>query len=273
MVLAFLSHLPLRIIGIIQRASLVFSARRPAVTPYPVSPPVPAEKRPRPAGRFEVEVLDTPAGVEVQIRGQAGVVVVGSLEAVLLRLAARRPACVIFELGKLESISTLAMGLLVTYRRAAVRAGSQVCLATDLQPVVREALDRAGLMSLFQPVGTTKPCATPAATDGRKPHAKMEGAQGSGRVTWARLAELEPKLETLLWRARGVGAGCRTFTDADHAFGPVRNELVALIGFAGPHHWHPILGSAEAYQVAYSKLYDAVAGLLPRRADDSQKGL
>ena len=184
-----------------------------------------------------------------------------ALETVLLRLAARRPACVIFELSKLESISSLAMGLLVAYRRAAVRAGGRVGLAADLQPGVREALDRAQLMSLFEDVGTTNwamPCVTPAGMDGRKPHANVDDAQGSVCPTWAQLVELEPQLETLLWQARGAGAGGRTFTDVDQVLGPVRNELTALIGFSGQHHRHPILGSTEAYQVAYSKLYEAV---------------
>jgi anti-anti-sigma factor len=214
---------------------------------------------------LEVEVLDTAAGVEVRLRGQAGVLEADALEAVLLRLAARRPACVILELSKLDSISSLAMGLLVAYRRGAVRAGGRVCLAADLQPGVRDALDRAGLMSLFEDVGTTKPCATLAAMDGRKPHANGDDPQGSVGLTWAHLVELEPRLETLLWRAREAGARCRTLTEVDRVFGPVRNELTALIGFAGQHHRHPVLGSPEAHQVAYSKLYDAVAGLLPSR--------
>jgi hypothetical protein len=56
-------------------------------------------------------------------------------------------------------------------------------------------------------------------------------------------------------------------------FGPVRNELRALIGFAGRHYRHPVLGSPEAYRVAYSKLHDAVAGLLPGRPAPAEAGL
>src|SRR5262249_28136109 len=44
---------------------------------------------------------------------------------------------------------------------------------------------------------------------------------------------------------------------------PIRNTLAELVGFAGRNHRDQILGSAGAYQVAYWKLYDAVAGLLP----------
>jgi hypothetical protein len=86
---------------------------------------------------------------------------------------------VIFELSQLEFISSLAMGVLVAYRRAVVRAGGRVCLAADLQPGVREALDRAQLRSLFEDVGTAKPCATSIAGDGQKPHANGDDAQGT----------------------------------------------------------------------------------------------
>ena len=77
-------------------------------------------------------------------------------------------------------------------------------------------------------------------------------------VSWEQLVELEPELETLLGRVRLTGDRSRAFTDLDRVFGPLRNELAALIGFAGKHHRHPILGSAGAYEVAYWILYDAV---------------
>ena len=106
----------------------------------------------------------------------------------------------------------------------------------------------------------------------RAPHANGDDL-ASVCLTWAQLVELEPQLETLLWRAREAGAGCRTFTEVDRVFGPVRNELTALIGFAGQHHRHPVLGSTEAYQVAHSKLYHAVAGLVTSRAARAEEHL
>src|SRR5262249_33240409 len=44
---------------------------------------------------------------------------------------------------------------------------------------------------------------------------------------------------------------------------PVRNEPNSLIGFSGRRYRDPILGSAQAYQVANAKLYDAMAGSPP----------
>jgi hypothetical protein len=81
-------------------------------------------------------------------------------------------------------------------------------------------------------------------------------------MTWRELADLEPKLDELLWTARQAGAACRRWSDVDRVFLPIRTALIELVGFAGANRGHPVLGSAAAYQVAYLKLYDAAAGLL-----------
>jgi hypothetical protein len=85
-------------------------------------------------------------------------------------------------------------------------------------------------------------------------------------ITWHDLAELEPRLSELLWAARAASATCRRWSDVDRVFAPIRNILTEVVGFAGRHHRHRVLGSVGAYDVAYWKLYDAVAGLLPVRA-------
>jgi hypothetical protein len=64
----------------------------------------------------------------------------------------------------------------------------------------------------------------------------------------------------------------------DRAFAPIRNTLAELVGFAGKNRRHPVLGGPGAYEVAFWKLYDAVAGLLPGRpgggeeAPEKQRG-
>ena len=119
------------------------------------------------------------------------------------------------------------------------------------------------------PVGPAVPSRA-AETNAGAPYPTPDDVQRTyGGVAWAQLVELEPQLESLLWRARSAGAPCRNFADVDGVFAPVRNELAALIGFTGQHHGHPILGSSNAYAVAYWKLYDAVAGLLPGHADNA----
>jgi anti-anti-sigma regulatory factor len=195
----------------------------------------------------------------------AGAAEAGALDTALVRLGARRPACVTFDLSELLFLSSLALGALVAYRGAAVRAGARVRLAPGLRPAVREALNRAELMGLFEVVDGAGPCtgAGPAAEGARERYPKVQDLERTYGVTWGQLVKLEPQVKTLLWRARLAGASCWAFPDVERAFSPVRNELVGLIGFAGKHQRHPVLGSAGAYEVAYWKLYDVVAGLLP----------
>ena len=106
--------------------------------------------------------------------------------------------------------------------------------------------------------------------DGRATYPNVNDVQRTFGVSWDQLVELEPLLETLLERVRLAGPGSRPCTDVDRVFGPLRNELAALIGFAGKHHRHPVLGSVGAYEVAYWKLYDAVAGSLPGGAGGAE---
>jgi anti-anti-sigma regulatory factor len=210
-------------------------------------------------------VLETAEGVVVRLRGEAGATEAHALEASLLRLIARRPAGVTFDLSELVGISSLALGVLEAFRHANVRAGARVCLAADLHPAVRAALNRAEMTSLFEAVGRPGPSTgpTPSAEDARKLYPNVYDLERAYRVTWSQLVELEPQVERLLWQARLAGAKWRPFTHVERIFGPVRDELAGLLGFAGKYRKHPVLGSAGAYAVAYRKLYEAVAGPLP----------
>jgi hypothetical protein len=125
--------------------------------------------------------------------------------------------------------------------------------------------------------GGAETCGGPgtSALVARKPYPSVYDVERTFGVTWGQLVNLTPELETLLWQARKAGGKWRTFADVNRIFGPLRNELAELIGFAGKHREHPLLGSTAAYEVAYWKLYDAVAGLLPSHAanttDSSEK--
>jgi anti-anti-sigma regulatory factor len=191
----------------------------------------------------------------------------------LLRLVARRPPQMTFDLSRLRFVSSLAMGVLMTYCRAAIRAGARICLGPGVQPMVREALTRADLPGLFEAVDSAGGGGAPGsfAVGGQNAYPKVDDVERTFRITWGQLVELERELEPLLWRARIAGAKCRTFTAAHQAFAVVRDELAGLIGFAGKHRGHPVLGSLGAYEVAYWKLYDAVAGLLAGRAAGTEE--
>jgi hypothetical protein len=99
-----------------------------------------------------------------------------------------------------------------------------------------------------------------------KPYANFRELERLSGVTWQDLVELEPRLGELLWRARLEGVSCRCWSDVDRVFSTIRNSIAELVGSAGRNHRHPVLGSTGAYEVAYWKLYDAVAWLLPSRA-------
>ena len=78
-------------------------------------------------------------------------------------------------------------------------------------------------------------------------------------ISWLDLVDREPGLSELLWQAHRAGSACRRLSDVGRSFAPVRDTLAALVGFAGRHCRHPVLGRPQAYEIAYWKLYDAVA--------------
>jgi anti-anti-sigma factor len=97
-----------------------------------------------------VSVIQTAAALVIRVKGEATVQSVGVLQASLLAPSACRPAVVTLDLSELRSISCLALGVLVAYRRGVVRTGGRVRLAEELQPAVHEALARAELLGLFE---------------------------------------------------------------------------------------------------------------------------
>jgi anti-anti-sigma factor len=98
---------------------------------------------------IEVRIQEAPGEVVVRIAGEAPVGQAGQLADALLGVSCRRPRLVTLDLAGLSFISSLAMGVLVAFRRGIVRAGSRVRLAAPLQEPVRQALARAELLTLF----------------------------------------------------------------------------------------------------------------------------
>jgi anti-anti-sigma factor len=129
----------------VRPAECAAPGRRPQVV-------APAFRARCPAAVPVVEVAASPTseGLVIRVKGEANVESAGALLSGLLAPAARRPAVVTLDLSELRSISCLAMGVLVAYRRGVVRTGGRVRLAEGLQPAVKEALARAGLFDLFE---------------------------------------------------------------------------------------------------------------------------
>ena len=129
-------------------------AEREAPTERPqVASAVPARRSPHSLAvvpGVEVAVEKTPDGISIRVKGEARVDCVDGLLDSLLAPAASRPPVVTLDLSELRCISSIAVGVLVAYRRGVVRAGGQVRLAKGLQPAVYKALARAELFEVFE---------------------------------------------------------------------------------------------------------------------------
>jgi anti-anti-sigma factor len=110
-----------------------------------------------------VTVSRTSNNVLIRVQGEAGVRQAGRLMAGLLVPAALRPGAVTLDLSGLASISSLAMGVLTTYRRGVVRGGGRVRLLPELREQVRAELERAGILELFGDGASPSP--SPAACE------------------------------------------------------------------------------------------------------------
>jgi anti-anti-sigma factor len=99
---------------------------------------------------LQMTVMQTGSDLIIRMKGEARSDCAGALQDGLLGPAACRSASVTLDLSELRSISCLAMGVLVAFRRGVVRTGGRVRLAEDVQGAVREALARAELLQLFE---------------------------------------------------------------------------------------------------------------------------
>jgi anti-anti-sigma factor len=113
--------------------------------------------------QIEVCINEKPAEVVIRLAGEASFRQADELTTALLCLSALRPPLFTLDLSGLGFVSSLAMGVLVSFRRAAVRAGCRVRLASALQEPVRAALARAELLTLFDWHEATAGCAADAA--------------------------------------------------------------------------------------------------------------
>jgi anti-anti-sigma regulatory factor len=124
----------------------------------PPARPAHRARRPSEQGRgVEVQIGQTPYEMVIRLKGEATVNATGALLNGLLVPSACRRALVTLDLSQLDSISTLAMGVLVAYCRGVIRRGGRVRLAKDLTPAAREAVARADLLGLFERTADTAP--------------------------------------------------------------------------------------------------------------------
>jgi anti-anti-sigma factor len=112
--------------------------------------------RRKPEATIELHVERRPHFLRVAIRGEASFDQAEVISAQLLRVPLEGASLVVLDLAGLTSISSLAMGALVEYRRGLGRRGVEVRL-TSVPAQVWLALELAGLGKLFELIDLEEP--------------------------------------------------------------------------------------------------------------------
>jgi hypothetical protein len=79
-------------------------------------------------------------------------------------------------------------------------------------------------------------------------------------ITWDRLVELEPRLESLLVDARASRPDRRSGRNYEIAWGELKDPIATLVGFHRIDDCDPALKTRAAYEVAYTKLLEELHG-------------
>jgi anti-anti-sigma factor len=108
----------------------------------------PSRAAPTP-GPLAVTINELPQGVVLRLEGSASFNNLDQLQFALIRLVARRMPLAVLDLSELTFIASLAMGVLVTFRRDLGRWGGRVRIA-GARPEIYEALQVAGLTDVFE---------------------------------------------------------------------------------------------------------------------------
>ena len=98
---------------------------------------------------LNIEFDENPTEITVRLIGEGSTSEADRLQLSLTRLMAVRPPLVVIDMAGLLYVTSLAMGVLVQFRRAIARSGGRIQLA-HLQPSVLESFQNARLDSLFE---------------------------------------------------------------------------------------------------------------------------
>jgi anti-anti-sigma factor len=120
--------------------------------------------RRKPECRLAFHVQRRPHFLLIAIAGEASFDQAEFLSAQLLRIPLEGYGLVVLDLAELASLSSLAMGALVTFRRGLGRRGVDLRLV-NVQARVWLALESAGLSDLFEPIDLKRPTKTAANPD------------------------------------------------------------------------------------------------------------
>jgi anti-anti-sigma factor len=105
----------------------------------------PTDKR---QSRFETAVTECKRATVVHLKGCVDIASVDRLEFVLMRVLDQSPNLVVLDLSELQQLSSLAIGKLMTFRRAIVYSGGDVKLG-PMCPEIRSELESLQLIDWF----------------------------------------------------------------------------------------------------------------------------
>jgi anti-anti-sigma factor len=118
-----------------------------------------AERSTDKQGPLTITTSDLAEGVVVRLEGKADISAGDVMRFALMRLVAQRVPLAVLDLSGLIFISSLGMGILVTFRRDIGRWDGRVRIA-GAQTLVLESLKAAGLTDLFDFHGTVEEATT-----------------------------------------------------------------------------------------------------------------
>jgi anti-anti-sigma factor len=119
------------------------------------------------AAALTVAVTEMHQGAIVRFEGSGDFLTAERMQAPLTQLCARRPSFAVLDLSQLTFLSSLAMGVLVRFRRDMSRWDGCVKIA-GCRPEVYESMDCASLTDLFDFCTTVAEATTPAVS--KTPH-------------------------------------------------------------------------------------------------------
>jgi len=113
---------------------------------------------------LHIQMAPQPDGaVVVTLNGQLDIPGAGTLERQLTTLLVRHPKHVVFDVTDVTFISSLAMGVLMTFRRGCTTHGGRITLA-GAHPMIAGSLKHAGLQTLLPMSATVEEALASVAT-------------------------------------------------------------------------------------------------------------
>jgi anti-anti-sigma factor len=109
---------------------------------------------------LDIQIDEKPNAVVVRLTGHAAIGESNNLQSSLNYLEEQHPPLVVFDLARLDYVTSLTMGMLIAFRRGLARHDGKVKLAAA-RPMVLETFRVAGLSAVFDFVDSVEGALSP----------------------------------------------------------------------------------------------------------------